>query len=78
MLVDAFQGIASRNRQQPTDRIVSQLDQQLVQIVSTQIGPCSIVHQHPVLIVGTQCMQMQQGIEHRAGTLGAAIDALNP
>jgi hypothetical protein len=72
LLVDPLQGIACRHRQQSTHRIVRQLAQQLVQIIATQVGPRSIVHQHPILIIRTQGMQVQQGIEHRSGTFGTA------
>ena len=59
------------------DRIVRQFTQQFIEIIPSQIRPGGIVDQHPILIIGTQCMQMQQGIEHRPGTLGTTVYALN-
>ncbi|MNV81973.1 hypothetical protein D3C71_1756770 [compost metagenome] len=77
MLVDPLERIPRRNRQQPADRIVSQFSQQLVQIVTTEVRPCGIVNQYPILIISALRMQVQQGVEHRPGTFGAALDPGN-
>ncbi|MNY57603.1 hypothetical protein D3C86_1938340 [compost metagenome] len=64
MLVDPLESVACRHGQQTAHRIVGQLTEQFIEIITRQIRSCGIVNQHPILIVSALGMQMQQGIEH--------------
>jgi hypothetical protein len=60
MLVYTLEGIAGRHSQQATHRIVREFGEQFVEIVTTQVRPRRIMHQDPIIIAGTQGIELQQ------------------
>ena len=76
--VGTLEGVPHRHRQQAADRVVSQNDQQPLQIFTRQIGPRCIVHQHPVLLTRSGSLQRIEPRQHRVGALTPAWRAPHP
>jgi hypothetical protein len=69
---DALEGIAHRDREQATHRIVGKFREQSIEIATAQARSSRVVHQHPVGVIGPSG-QRGQAASHRVGTLVAAI-----